>query len=127
MRREKIEVASVGRLENAASVQRLVAALRRRRWLKGVEPPPDLRLVDKKVDPLLLDRQSDPITVSDSRERSSYGGLWRDMQHNGAEGCSRHTRIGNAHHVFHARLRELLWNGQITGLRHTRPVGAGIL
>src|SRR5215210_1733299 len=127
MGREKIEVTSVGRLENAAPVQSFVAALGHRWRCKGVEPTLDLGLIDKEVDALTLDRQSDPITISDSRERSSYGSLRRDMQHDGAESGSRHTRIGDAHHVFHACLRELLWNGQITCLRHTRPVGAGIL
>ena len=51
----------------------------------------------------------------------------RDVQHDGAEGGAAHARVGDAHHVLHALLRQLLRDRQVAGLGHAgRAARAGV-
>ena len=61
-------------------------------------------------------------------ERAAGGGVGGDVQHDGAERGAAHARVGDAHHVLDAALRELFRNRQIAGFRHAfRRVRAGVL
>ena len=50
------------------------------------------------------------------------------MQDAGAVAGAGHARIGDAHHVAHAGLKELLWDRQLAPFGHARRAhGPGIL
>ena len=119
---EEVEVAALVGLRDVLQVQRAVAAavLRRGRLPVG---PALLQLLVGDVQRRAAARghvELDHVAVADERERAADVRLRRHVQHAGAVAGAAHARVGDAHHVAHALLEQLLRDRQLAPLGHAR-------
>ena len=71
------------------------------------------------------DVELDEVAVAHERERAADERLRRDVQHARAVARAAHARVGDAHHVAHALLQQLLRDRQHAPFGHARARRAG--
>jgi hypothetical protein len=130
---EEVEVAAFVGLQHRAVEERRVAALGNGRRAarparrERLFPARELGVVDEEIDAPGGDIEANRIAVLHQRERAAERGLGRDVQDDRAERGAAHARVGDAHHVLDALLRELLRDRKVAGLGHSRcPPWAGV-
>ena len=103
--------------EKKSSVTAAVLRLGRREALSA---PPQLcrRYVDLETP--LLHVQDDGISVVEKRDGAAGGRLGSDVENDRPEGSTAHPGVGHAHHVRHARAKQLLRDRNLTPLGHAR-------
>jgi hypothetical protein len=94
-RSHELEIAAFIGLQNFAMKQRRVTTRWRRAHNRGdiAHSRRHLGFVDLNVDPASRHVQSNPIAIAHACERPTDGRLWGDMQDDGTERGSAHSRV----------------------------------
>src|SRR5258706_6617342 len=116
---EEIEVAAfVGLLDMLGEDHAVAAFVFACRGLPGAFPLAHLGVGNLKIQNFPFHVELDEIAVLHERERAADERLGRHMQHAGAVARAAHARIGEADHVAHALLEQLLLDVQHAPFRH---------